>query len=71
MPSALESRLIDLESRLTHQEAMVDDLSDVIAAQDRTIARLVVQIRHLAGALRDVELGSIGSPADDKPPPHY
>jgi SlyX protein len=63
--------LTDLETRLTHHERLGEELSDVVAAQDREIARLTLQVRHLAGRLREVEDGPVRAPSDEKPPPHY
>jgi SlyX protein len=68
MDSTLEDRLIALESGLAHHERMTDELSDVLASQQRTIDLLTAQIRRL----RDqIEMGQERSPQDDKPPPHY
>lgn len=68
---ATEDRIIDLEIRLAHQEQMVDELSEVIARQDRTIDLLTAQLHRLLDRMRSVEAGSERSPQDDKPPPHW
>ncbi len=70
--SDLERRLTDLEIRLTHAQHLCDELSDVVAEQGRTIDRLALENRHLAGRLRSQEERIADrSPADDRPPPHY
>ncbi|PKU23740.1 SlyX family protein [Telmatospirillum siberiense] len=71
MDSALEDRLIALESRLAHHERMADEMSDVLTDQQRAIDLLTARIRRLQDRLKDVELGADRSPQDDKPPPHY
>ncbi len=67
----MQQRLIALETRLTHYERMADEMSDVIADQQRTIDLLTMQVRRLSERLRDMAAGWSPSPQDDKPPPHY
>lgn len=71
MDTSFEDRLIALESRLAHHERMADEMSDVLAGQQRAIDLLTAQLLRLRDRMRDVELGSERSPQDDKPPPHY
>lgn len=71
MDNALENRLIALETRLAHHEQMADEMSDVLAAQQRAIDLLTAQLRRLRDRMQDVESGFDRSPQDDKPPPHY
>lgn len=66
-----EQRLIALESRLTHHERMAEEMSDVIAEQQRTIDLLTTQLRRLGERMRDMSAGWSQSPQDDRPPPHY
>jgi SlyX protein len=66
-----EQRLIALESRLTHHERMAEEMSDVIADQQRAIDVLTLQVRRLGERLREMAAGWSPSPQDDKPPPHY
>ncbi len=67
----LEQRVIELETRLTHQERVCDDLSGVIAAQARTIDVLTAQMRALRDRVADLAAGWPGAPQDEPPPPHY
>ena len=71
METALEDRLVALETRLAHHERMAEELSDVITAQGRTIDLLTVQLRRMRERLGEMEAGWDRSPQDDKPPPHY
>ena len=59
----MESRLVDLETRYTHLERQVADLSQVVFEQQKTIEVL----RRQLAELRD--RGADGTPND--PPPHY
>jgi SlyX protein len=70
-PDDMQQRLIALETRLTHHERMAEELSDVIADQQKTIDLLTAQLRRLTERMRDMAAGWSSSPQDDKPPPHY
>ena len=70
MTDSLDERLVDLESRLAHHESMAEDLSEVVAAQGRTIDSLTQQVRRLTERLLEVEDG-LRLLLPDKPPPHY
>jgi len=70
-PDDMRERLIALETRLTHHERMAEEMSDVIAEQQRTIDLLTLQLRRLTERMRDMAAGWSPSPQDDKPPPHY
>ncbi|GAB4558853.1 MAG: SlyX family protein [Geothermobacteraceae bacterium] len=58
----LEQRLTDLEIRFTHQQRLVEELSDVIAADGRQIDELRKEIRLLRQMLQRLEPESIPSP---------
>ena len=62
----------DIEERLAHLMRSVDDLSDVVARQDREIVQLRAQVDRLI--LREAEReaeASGGIVLGDERPPHY
>ena len=65
--SDLEARLVDLELRFMTIERYTQELSDVVAAQQRTIETLTRDTKRLAARLSDT--GEAAPP--DAPPPHY
>jgi SlyX protein len=65
--SAMEQRLIELEIRYTHQERMLEELSEVLVAQGREIDRLREELRVLRSR---VDAGP-DEPGEEGPPPHY
>ncbi len=71
MTDPVESRLIELETRLAHHERLAEDLSAVMAGQGQVIDRLAAQVRRLAERLAELDAGWSRPPQDDKPPPHY
>lgn len=67
----LEQRLADLESRQAFQDDAMQTLSDVVYEQERSIARLQLQMQALLKRLEDLQ-GQVGVAGDDEaPPPHY
>lgn len=62
--------IVELEIRLEHQEAALNELSEVVAKQQRVIDRLLAEVRHLS-LVQAQEVETPGSAADEAPPPHY
>lgn len=66
-----EARLIDLEIRVTHQEATLQALNEVAAEQQMLIAQLRKELDALKNRLRDLGPSNIAAPWEETPPPHY
>ena len=69
----IQEQLIDLQTRVTYQEDLLEQLNLVIAQQDADIIQLKQQIRILAQRLEDILRTPIqedGSLAEERPP-HY
>ena len=64
--------MTELEERIAHLERIVDDLSDMVARQDREIARLRLHADMLIAREAEREAaGSGGVVIGDERPPHY
>ncbi len=61
----------EIEERLAHLMRAVDDLSDVVARQEREIAVLTRQVRMLMEREAEREAGLAEAPAANVPPPHW
>ena len=59
-----------IEERIAHLTRMVEDLSDVVARQERDIALLTRRVAMLIEREVDRETGG-GTPAADQRPPHW
>lgn len=66
-----EERLIELETRLAFQEATLQDLNDVLSAQQRRIGELEALCRQLAERLARLGPDLFKGGAEDEVPPHY
>jgi len=62
---------MDLEIRLTHQEATLQELNDVIVQHQKLIDRLSLEIAALKEQLLAQAQPNIASPAEETRPPHY
>ncbi len=60
-----------LEERIAHLIRAVDDLSDVVARQDREIAQLTRRVQMLLEREAERELMASEAPAANQPPPHW
>ncbi len=63
----VSARLTELELKYMRLERHVEELSGVVAEQQKTIDALVAQLRAATARLRD--LGDAAPPAEK--PPHY
>jgi len=66
----LESRLIDLEVRLAHQEAALEELTRALLHQEGLARRQCESIERLEAQLRALQASAAPAP-EDGPPPHY
>lgn len=67
----VEERLIELEVRLAFQERMIEDLSEVVAEQAKSLEKLTAILSRQGDRLLSLEQGGGASPQDERPPPHY
>lgn len=70
---SIERRLEELESRLAFQDDLIESLNEVIARQDRDLARLELRLKALGDKLDDIaeSAAAPGGPAGHEVPPHY
>lgn len=68
----MESRIVELEIRVAHQEVTLQELNDVIVRQQRLIDRLVRDLDVLRQQLQaQARLLATVPAAEETPPPHY
>jgi SlyX protein len=63
--------LTQIEERLAHLLRAMDDLSDVVARQEREIAWLSRKVQVLLEREAEREAGMGEAPAANVPPPHW
>ncbi|HUH90061.1 MAG TPA: SlyX family protein [Lysobacter sp.] len=74
--TAIEQRLVDLETRLSFQEHHIGELSDALAAARDEEARNALLLHRALQELKQLRLSLSSNPlsadpASEPPPPHY
>ena len=67
---SLEARVTDLESQMAFQDDTIQALNDVLAAQQRAVERLQLQMAALLKRQEEMG-GQFESSEEEAPPPHY
>ncbi len=65
-----EARITELESRQAFQDDTIQQLSDVLATQQRVVERLQLQMAALLKRQEEMA-GQFETFEEDAPPPHY
>lgn len=68
--SAMESRLIDLEIKLSYTEDLVDELNRTVFRQQQQIDSLIAEIRNLRDQVQNPPEQQARNLRDEIPP-HY
>ena len=67
----LEDRIAELEMKIAFQEQLLDELNQALVQQQFDMDKIQLQLRYLAGILKDMLPSNIASQAEETPPPHY
>jgi SlyX protein len=67
----VESRLVDLETRLAFQEQALVELSDALADSRNEVARLGRLLQNALDELHSARGALYSDPQSEPPPPHY
>ena len=65
----MENKITDLEIRITHQEASIDELTRTLLEQERLIRKLQKDLDTIRDQLN--EHSNIAHLSEETPPPHY
>ena len=66
-----ETRIVDLETRFTYQEAGLQELNDVIMHQQKMLDTLSNQMELLRQQMRVQAQFDVLPVSQEQPPPHY
>ena len=66
-----EDRLVDIESRLAHQDQLLLELNDVVTDQQAKIMQLEQLCKSLVDRVRAINETVPGDASADERPPHY
>ena len=66
-----DERLIDLETRIAHQDHALNELNDVVTAQQARLMDLERLCKSLVQRIADMSEAAQSGSAEDERPPHY
>ena len=66
-----EDRLVDIESKLAHQDQLLHELNDVVTTQQAKIMQLEQLCQSLVDRVRAIGEAVPAEAAADDRPPHY
>ncbi len=66
-----EERLVDIESKLAHQDQLLIELNDVVTDQQAKIMKLEELYAALVERVRSMGEALPGDTSEDEQPPHY
>ena len=65
------AHIVDLETRLTYQEAALQELNDVIVRQQKMLDSLGAQLASIRQQMRAQAQFDVLPTSQEPPPPHY
>ena len=67
----LLERVTDLEIRLTHQEAAIDELTQTALRQQGLLERIVDELDQIKAVIKEMSPRVTVPLSEETPPPHY
>ena len=67
----MEDHIIELETKISYQEHLIQELNDVITHQQKQIDALEVEMKRIRDHLKSSNASQIARPEEEVPPPHY
>lgn len=67
----MDDRVTDLEIRLTHLEAAIDELTQTVLRQQQALDAAVEHLEMVNGLLRELTPSAVRPLSEETPPPHY
>lgn len=65
----MESKIIDLEIRIAHQDASIEELTHTVLALEKQQAKLMRELEGFRSVLSQLSL--VAPQSEETPPPHY
>ena len=71
MTDDTQDAVMELQIRLTHQEAVIEALTDNFLVMEKQILALEKQMQDVKSLLIQLVPSLVASPDEETPPPHY
>ena len=67
----LNERIIELETKSSYQEHLIQELNDVVVSQQKQIDSLQASMQRVSDYLKNNQGSQLARPDEEVPPPHY
>jgi len=67
----IESRLTELETKVSYQDYLIGELNDVVVRQQQQIDQLEKQMIRFGDHLKQASGSGLARADEEVPPPHY
>ena len=71
MEPYLRERLINLETKITYQDDIIDELNKVVTQQQNQLDKLLNKMENMSRMMTSVSESQIRDISQEVPPPHY
>jgi len=69
--SVMESRLTELEMKISYQDHVIGELNDVVTRQQKELDQLEKAVLRLNEHLKQADGSGLARADEEVPPPHY
>ena len=67
----LEKHIIELETKVSYQDHIIQELNGVVTRQQKQIDALELHLKRIQDHLKATASSQLARPEEDVPPPHY
>jgi len=67
----VNQRIIELETKSSYQEHLIQELNEVVIAQQKQIDALQATMQRVSDYLKNNQGSQLARPDEEVPPPHY
>jgi len=67
----IESRLTELETKISYQDHLIGELNDVVTKQQQQIDKLEKEVLRMRDHLKQGSDSGLARPDEESAPPHY
>ena len=67
----LNERIIELETKSSYQEHLIQELNDVVISQQKQMDTLETRMQRMSDYLKNNQDSQLARPDEEVPPPHY
>jgi len=67
----LNEQIIELETKSSYQEHLIQELNEVVIAQQKQVDALQLSMQRISDYLKNNQGSQLARPDEELPPPHY